>query len=120
MAKRLAPFALIAPAQLLLIAVIGLPAIYVLVLSFTHSTFGSQTTFAGLENYTRILSDPSFGRAFVNTFVVVNVVIYGELVLGLCAAFLFASVTRFKRLLFAVMLAPYSSGASWPSPTSAC
>lgn len=108
MTKRLAPFALIAPAQLLLIAVIGLPAIYVLVLSFTHSTFGAQTTFAGFENYTRILSDPGFLRAFINTFVVVNVVIYGELILGLAAAFLFAGGIRFKRLMFAVMLAPYA------------
>jgi multiple sugar transport system permease protein len=108
MTKKFAPFALIAPAQLLLIAVIGLPGIYVLVLSFTHSTFGSQTTFAGLENYTRILSDPGFLRAFVNTLVVVNVVIYGELILGLAAAFLFAGGIRFKRLMFAIMLAPYA------------
>ena len=108
MNKKLAPFALIAPAQLLLFAVIGLPAIYVFVLSFTHSSFGTQTTFAGFENYSRILSDRNFLRAFVNTFVVVNVVIYGELVLGLAAAFLFASVDRFKRLMFAVMLAPYA------------
>lgn len=108
MNKRLAPFALIAPAQLLLVAVIGLPAIYVLVLSFTHSTFGTRTSFAGFENYSRILADPNFLRAFVNTFVVVNVVIYGELVLGLAAAFLFASIRHFKRLMFAIMLAPYA------------
>lgn len=106
--KRATPFALIAPGQLLLLALIGLPAVYVLVLSFTRSTFGTETAFIGLGNYVRILSDPAFGRAFVNTLVVVNVVIYGELILALAGAFLFASGVPLRRLLFAIMLAPYA------------
>lgn len=106
--KRATPFALIAPGQLLLLALIGLPAIYVLVLSFMRSTFGAETAFIGLGNYVRILSDPAFGRAFVNTLVVVNVVIYGELILALAGAFLFASGVPLRRVLFAIMLAPYA------------
>lgn len=108
MSKRLVPFTLVAPAQVLLIGIIGLPAVYVLVLSFMHSTFGSQTAFVGFANYTRILSDPNFLRAFVNTLVVVNVVIYGELLLALAAAFLFASGVPYKRMMFAIMLSPYA------------
>ncbi len=106
--RSFVPFALVAPGQLLLVLLIGLPALYVLVLSFTHSRFGADTTWAGLANYARILGDPAFGRAFANTLVVVNVVIYGELLLGLAAAFLFASGVPLRRLLFGVMLAPYA------------
>ena len=72
--RSFVPFALVAPGQLLLVLLIGLPALYVLVLSFTHSRFGADTTWAGLANYARILGDPAFGRAFANTLVVVNVV----------------------------------------------
>jgi multiple sugar transport system permease protein len=44
----------------------------------------------------------------VNTLVVVNVVVYGELLLGLAGAFLFASGVPLRRLMFAIMLAPYA------------
>jgi multiple sugar transport system permease protein len=108
MLKKLTPFALIAPGQVLLLVLIGLPAIYVLVISFTRSTFGLESTFVGFANYATVLADPNFWRAFVNTLVVVNVVVYGELLLALAAAFLFASGVPLRRLMFAIMLAPYA------------
>ena len=52
--------------------VIFLPAIYVFWLSFQQSTFGQAATFVGLANYAKVLGDPYFWRALLNTVIVVR------------------------------------------------
>lgn len=106
--SHLTAYSLVAPGQLLLGLLIGLPALYVLVLSFMNSRFGAETSWAGLTNYATILSDPRFGLAFVNTLIVVTVVVYGELILALVGALMFVSGVPFRRALFACILAPYA------------
>lgn len=100
--------AMLAPAQLLLILAIALPAVYVLWLSFTVSTYGAHPEFVGWKNYVDIWHDPYFWRAFWNTFVVINVVIYIELALALGLALVFVSGVPFQRTLLAVVLMPYA------------
>ena len=100
--------ALIAPAQALVAAVIALPALYLVWLSFQQSTFGAQAVFVGLANYARILADGYFWRAMANTVIVVLAVVHIELLLGLLQALLFASGLAFRRLLLAIVLAPYA------------
>ncbi len=100
--------ALIAPAQALVAAVIALPALYLVWLSFQQSTFGAQAVFVGLANYARILADGYFWRAMANTVIVVLAVVHIELLLGLLLALLFASGLAFRRLLLAIVLAPYA------------
>lgn len=99
---------MIAPAQLLLMAAIALPSIYVLWLSFTSSTYGSVSEFVGWENYVAIWNDKYFWRAFVNTFLVINIVIYVELALAMGLAVVFASGVRFSKILMAIVLLPYA------------
>lgn len=108
LSNRLVHLAMIAPVQLLLILVIGLPAIYVLWLSLHMTAFGQAPVFVGLANYAMVLSDPYFWRAFVNTFVVVNVVVYVELAAALGVAALFASGVPARRLMISIILAPYA------------
>ncbi len=43
----------------------------------------------GLANYATIFADGYFWRATLNTFIVVNVVVYCEIILGLALAALF-------------------------------
>ena len=108
MLSRATPFLLVAPVQTLLLLLIGLPSLYVLFLSFTQSTFGDAPTFVGLANYIEVLTSGYFWTAFVNTLIVVNAVVYGELLLSLGAAFLFASGVPWRPVMFSVMLAPYA------------
>lgn len=107
-ATRLAHGVMIAPVQLLLLLLIGLPALYVLCLSLHETAFGRAPVFVGLANYHQVLTDPYFWRAFVNTFVVVNVVVYVELAAALGMATLFASGVPARRLMISIVLAPYA------------
>ena len=83
-------WAMVAPAQALLILVIALPAAYVFWLSLAHSSYGQAPVWAGWDNYRTILADPYFWRALLNTLIVVNVVVYVELAVALGVAVLFA------------------------------
>ncbi|MBN8477543.1 MAG: sugar ABC transporter permease [Burkholderiales bacterium] len=104
----LAPAVLLAPTLVLLVLLLAAPGGYVGWLSFQKSTYGQDATFVGLANYTRILTDPIFWRAFWNTFFVVNAVVYGELALGLALAVLMSGWVPGKKAVIAIILAPYA------------
>jgi multiple sugar transport system permease protein len=104
----LSALGLIAPAQLMLGLVIFVPAIYVVWLSFQQSTFGQNAVFVGTANYAKVISDPYFWRALVNTVIIVAVVVHVELVIGLGVALLFASGVPFRPIMLAIALAPYA------------
>jgi multiple sugar transport system permease protein len=105
---RLAPWLMLLPAQTLLVLLLFVPSLYVGWLSLTSASLGKAGSFVGLANYARLLADPAFWSAFWNTFVIVNVIVYGELLLGLGMALLFASGLPFTRVLLAVVIAPYA------------
>ena len=98
----------IAPVQALLVGIIAIPAIAVFWLSLNQSSYGLNQKFVGLANYAEVLRDPYFWRATINTLAVVNAVVYVELLVGLCTAFLLASGIAFRRTVFAIMLMPYA------------
>jgi multiple sugar transport system permease protein len=103
-----AQWALLGPAQLLLLGLILLPSIYVGWMSLQRVTFGAPTEFVGLENWSALLADRAFWRASWNTFLVVNVVVYGELLLGLGLALLASGWMPFRRTFIALVIAPYA------------
>jgi multiple sugar transport system permease protein len=105
---RAVHWVMVAPALTLLAALIFLPSLYVFWLSLNNSSFGAQAQWVGLANYFTLLQDPYFWRAFLNTFVLVNVVVYLELALGLAMALLFAGGMPWPKLTLAVVLAPYA------------
>ncbi len=100
---------LVAPVLLLLILVIGVPSIYVLWLSLQKTAFGQEPQFVGLANYYSVLSDRYFWRAFLNTFVVVNIVVYVEITAAIGMASLFASGAPFRRMMISLVIAPYAA-----------
>jgi len=104
----LSAIALVSPVQLMVGCVIFLPALYVFWLSLNTSSFGQAATFVGLANYAKVLGDPYFWRALVNTVIVVAVVVHVELLLGLLMALFFASGVPFRPILLAIVLAPYA------------
>ncbi len=99
---------MVLPTQGLLILVIGLPSLWVFWLSLQQTAFGEAPVYVGWRNYAFVLSDPYFWRAFLNTFLVVNIVVYLELALALGMAVLFAAGVPLRRLMIAVVLAPYA------------
>lgn len=108
MSTRVAHAIMVAPVQLMLVLVIGLPSLWVLWLSLHTTSFGQAPVFVGLANYATVLADPYFWHALVNTFVVVNVVVYVELIAALAMATLFASGVPFRRTMISIILAPYA------------
>lgn len=99
---------MVLPTQALLVLVIGLPALWVFWLSLQETSFGVAPEFVGFANYGFVLGDTYFWRAFLNTFVVVNVVVYLELALALLMAVMFAAGVPFRRTLLAAVLVPYA------------
>ncbi len=104
----LAQWVLLTPAQMLLVALILVPAIWVGWLSLHKVSFTAEATFVGLGNFRALADDPVFWRAVWNTFVVVNAVVYGELLLGLGLAMLAAGWMPFRTLFIALLIAPYA------------
>lgn len=106
--RRGAVLPLLAPAHLLVLLVIGLPALWLVWLGLTESSFGRAPRFVGLANYAHILSDGYFWRALGNTAVLVVAVVHVELLLALGMALLFAHGLPMRRTLLAIVLAPYA------------
>jgi multiple sugar transport system permease protein len=100
--------AMLAPTQGLLIVIIALPSLYVLWLSFTESSYGRQAVFVGLQNYVAIWNDRYFWRALINTLIVINVIVYGELILAFVISSALVKRMPFKRVILAVSLMPYA------------
>lgn len=105
-------YLLLTPTWMLLATMLALPTLYVGWLSLNESTYGAESTYVGFANYARIIADPIFWRAFWNTFFVVNAVVYGELLLGLGLALLVTGWMPYRKLVIAVILAPYAISES--------
>ncbi len=105
---RLVHYLMIAPVQILLLAFIFVPSLYVFWLSLSESSFGQSPEFVGLANYAAIMADRVFWRAFWNTFLVVNLVVYAELALGLGLALLLAGPMPGKKWIITILIAPYA------------
>lgn len=99
---------LLAPVHVLILSVIVLPSLYVIWLSLNTSTFGQAPSFIGVKNYIRVLADPAFHSALMNTVVLVVVAVHLEIVVGLGMAVLFASGLPLRRFLIVAVLAPYA------------
>ena len=84
------------------VAVFALFTIYPIVklfqMSFLAWDFGAMTRqeFAGLQNYADVLSDPTFGTAFVNTLLYTLVTVPGQMILGLLAATFINAIPKFR------------------------
>ncbi|MCY7308580.1 MAG: sugar ABC transporter permease [Rhodoferax sp.] len=99
---------LVLPAQSLLVLLLFLPALYVFWLSLNRSTYGTRPVWVGFANYATVLADPYFWTATLNTAIVVNAVVLLEFLLALAIAMLFSGWIPWRRLMIAIVLAPYA------------
>ena len=106
--RKMVPFLMIAPVQILLVALLFLPVLYTLWLSFYSYTFGKPMTYVGLDNYIGIFTDKHFQLSLIRNIVFVNIVVYGELFIGLGMAVFFIGKVPFKKLMISIIMAPYA------------
>lgn len=90
---RLAASAFVGPATVFVGVVLLLPMAWTVATSFTRYN-GVTMHWAGLDNYTRLLTDPGFGQSLLNTLMWS----VGSLVLPVALGLLIAVVTQGSRL----------------------
>jgi multiple sugar transport system permease protein len=88
--RKPSPFyAFIAPAVILIVAVIVFPWLFTLWMSLFEWKIGSRATFAGLTNYVDLLGNQRFIEAVAHTLVFTAMAVAAPLVLGTAAALVF-------------------------------
>ncbi|ROQ03705.1 carbohydrate ABC transporter membrane protein 1 (CUT1 family) [Rathayibacter sp. PhB93] len=115
LAPRAAPWFFVAPAVLLAVALLALPLLYTVWLSFRGNTVSGsglgvkKETFVGFDNYARTLADPAlwagFGRML--TYALLSVPV--TMILALVFALLLDNLsTRFGRFSRIAIFVPYA------------
>jgi multiple sugar transport system permease protein len=118
-AERRFKYAVIAPAILVLLLIGLFPLVYSLVVSFQSITMMAQdTSFQGLANYARLLSDVRLWKALGHTAVFTAIALPAELILGLAMAYLFLEKMPGRQIFIALLLlptvlSPIVAGATW-------
>jgi trehalose/maltose transport system permease protein len=107
--RRLA-WILITPAVVVVLLVIGYPLIQVIVYSFMKYKLDGVTppTFAGVDNYLYIFSDPDFWKSVQNTLVFTFFSVGIEAVLGLTVALVANAKFKGRTLLRVAVLVPWA------------
>lgn len=106
---RLFPYLLVAPALLLLFAVLAYPLGYSFWLSFhkwTLLTFRSGVPFVGLDNYIRLVKNPEFWRSIRVTVLFMGSAISLEFILGMGVALLLNQNIRGRGVIRSLILLP--------------
>ncbi|PYE50421.1 carbohydrate ABC transporter permease [Deinococcus yavapaiensis] len=83
---------------------------------FDWNTVGTEHPFVGFENYTRLASDATFGRALRNTAFYALIGVPAQIALGLGIALLLSRITALRGLLRALYFIPYVTpivAATW-------
>jgi multiple sugar transport system permease protein len=105
---------MVAPAAILLIALIGYPFLSAIYLSFTDRLIARSQTgnFVWFKNYFDLVHDSIFQKTTVNTFNYAFTAVFFKLVLGMLMALVLDQVKVLKNLFRGAMLLP------WIVPTS--
>ena len=104
-----APFLLLLPAIVVLVATVAAPLVFSLYSSFTAYRLTRPQSLwlvIGFRNYANAFSDPVFLAAFGRTILFLTIALNLEMLLGLGLALLVERATRGQRLLRTVMMFP--------------
>ena len=98
----------VGPSVILMLALMVLPLVGSIVLSFTLLTFRNLMSpeLIGFENYRRVLTDPAFWASVRFTLKYIILTVPTSIILGYIFALMLDQVTRFRGLLIAAMLLP--------------
>lgn len=102
-------YALLVPAGVLIVVLVGVPFIRALWLSFHKKLLGAEDApWIGLQNYTVLLADATFWQAVKNTFVFTTGSIGCKLVLGLVIALVLNETLPLRGLWRSIVMLPYA------------
>ncbi|MCS7478847.1 carbohydrate ABC transporter permease [Umezawaea endophytica] len=105
---RLLPYLLLAPAVIGILWLIGFPVVSVVVTSFRKLDLGElvrgQIVWVGLDNYTKVLSDPRFWEITIRTVVFTAAVVATSVVVGLAIALLMRQLSTPIRILLQICM----------------
>jgi multiple sugar transport system permease protein len=92
LARRLVPYGYLSPTLILIVVLMVVPIVMVISYSFRDNVIvQDNSVFAGLANYTKVLTDADFLAALKNTAVFITVSMVAHLVLGLAFAMMLNS-----------------------------
>ncbi|MEV7681962.1 sugar ABC transporter permease [Streptomyces sp. NPDC088341] len=120
--ERLAQWMFIAPAMAYLLLFFGYPVVKNVVMSFQQYTtttfYTGAAPFAGLRNYSEILSSGLFSKTLLTTALFTAGSLFGQFVLGLALALFFQRGFPLGRVLRSLLLLPWLlplavSGTTW-------
>ncbi|MDR7554768.1 MAG: sugar ABC transporter permease [Armatimonadota bacterium] len=104
---------LLAPALVYVIALVGVPFVLAIVLSFSSATAGSlELSWVGLRNFLAILPDPQFHRALWNTLIFTLVSQALVIVLAVTAAHVLQAAFLGRRAVRFLLLLPWAAPVS--------
>jgi multiple sugar transport system permease protein len=105
---RLAPnyWPFVVPALVVVSAVIVFPWAFTLWMSVNRWTLGQSRSFAGMENYLRLASDPRFWESLVHTLTYTSLSVAAPMLLGTVAALVFDARFPLRGLLRGVFVMP--------------
>jgi len=110
---RLLAAALIAPAIIYIVALMGVPLVLSIYYSFSDvTTGGTAATFVGLANFRALVGDPTFLRALSNTFLISGATLVITMVLGTIQAELLIRPFRGKWIVRFLILLPWTAPVS--------
>jgi multiple sugar transport system permease protein len=102
-------YALLMPASVLIVILVGVPFLRALWLSFHKKLLGAEDApWIGLGNYSALLSDPTFWQAVKNTFIFTSGSIVCKLILGLSIALVLNEALPLRALWRSIVMLPYA------------
>ena len=108
--ERILGSLLLLPAGLFIILLVGVPFVLAILFSFTDvTTAQTQLNFVGLETFGRVVRDPNFQHALINTFLYTFV--SQAIMLGLALTLALALMQKFpgKRIIRFLILLPWAT-----------
>jgi N,N'-diacetylchitobiose transport system permease protein len=113
--EKTIPYLLLAPAVIVMLVLLGWPAVQVVGISFRQLDLGElvrgEIVWVGLDNYTSVLADPEFWTITLRTVVFTAAVVAGTVVLGMLIALLMRHLSGVVRVTLQVMLV-----LAWATP----
>ena len=105
--KNTSPYLFITPSLIMLTAVVLLPLLYALYLSF-FNTHGLVSEFTGLKNYINMLQGKFFWDSTIRTIYFTVVSVFLEFVLGMLSALLLNKKFAWRGLARTVLILPWA------------
>lgn len=106
--SKVAPWWLLSPAGIVVVALLVLPIIFLVYTSFTNydqrTLFTGEYSFVGVDQYARIFTDADFWMALLRTLLFTVAMVVGSVAIGMAIAQLLGRVSGVMRYVVTIVL----------------